>query len=367
MTQGTMSAAGFYEYPFRSFEIRFRKATEMKKSIFALLLVFAVTAAVLLVSCTSPGTGESTDQSSKSQTTSQQGNDSGGEESTSQSSDRSEASADTSENESSEETEDDPYFSKVDKDESYPSSAATIVFDGSQITSTGEGINVSGKTATITKAGTYIISGTSPDGQIVVDIPKTDKAQLVFKGLNLTCTSSAPVWIKSADKTVITLAKDTENRLTDAANYTVKNELDEPNACLFSKDDLTINGQGKLIINAKYNNGIGSKDDLKIVSGTFEIKSRNNALKGNDSVAIAGGVITIDSTDDGIKAENETEEDKGFIYIRKGTINIKSGDDGLQAPRSITIAGGTVTVDAGGREVNCDGTTDIAQGSLIKK
>ena len=40
-----------------------------------------------------------------------------------------------------------------------------------------------------------------------------------------------------------------------------------------SKDDLTINGEGTLNINANYKHGIVSKNDLNIVGGTFNINS----------------------------------------------------------------------------------------------
>jgi hypothetical protein len=76
--------------------------------------------------------------------------------------------------------------------------------------------------------------------------------------------------VSNADKTVITLADGTENVVTDGAVYVFPDaETDEPNAAIFSKDDLTINGNGSLIVNANYNNGIASKDDLKITSGAI--------------------------------------------------------------------------------------------------
>lgn len=77
---------------------------------------------------------------------------------------------------------------------------------------------------------------------------------------------------------------------------------DEPNAAVFSKDDLTIEGNGKLVVNAKFNNGISTKDNLVISGGTFEVNSEDDGIMGRDSVAIYGGTFLINAKGDGIKS-----------------------------------------------------------------
>ncbi|HEY7812122.1 MAG TPA: carbohydrate-binding domain-containing protein [Nakamurella sp.] len=47
----------------------------------------------------------------------------------------------------------------------------TITLSGSTATSTSDTVTVDGGTVTITAAGTYRISGTLTDGQVVVDVP----------------------------------------------------------------------------------------------------------------------------------------------------------------------------------------------------
>ncbi|MDD4125382.1 MAG: carbohydrate-binding domain-containing protein [Eubacteriales bacterium] len=323
----------------------------MKKTALAILLTAALAATLTLTSCQSGGNPKD-----ESQIVSDHSSD-----------EKSNASETVSEPESShDDISADEHFTDYDKNESYSASDTSVTFNGNSVNAVGTGASVNGSVVTITKAGVYVISGSSDDGQIIVEVAKKEKVRLVFNGLSLTSASSAPVWIKSADKTVITLAEGTENRLTDASSYTVKTD-DEPNSCLFSKDDLTINGAGTLVVTGKYNNGITSKDDLKIMSGTITVKAKNNALKGNDSVAVAGGTISIESSDDGIKTTNDSDTDKGYIYIRGGSITIISGDDALQATQSIIITGGVVTVDAGGKAVNCEGSVDIAEGCLVIK
>lgn len=115
-----------------------------------------------------------------------------------------------------------------------------------------------------------MLSGTLNDGQIIIDVQDDSSVHLVLNGATLTNSSSAPVYIKEAGKVIMTLEDGTVNTVTDAAKYVYPDAAtDEPGAAIFSKADLTINGTGMLKVTGNYNDGITSKDDLKIVSGTI--------------------------------------------------------------------------------------------------
>ena len=242
--------------------------------------------------------------------------------------------------------------------------ATTIDFTNDGVKISGNGASADGTVVYITADGTYVISGECANGQIVVELDKADKAQLVLMGLNLTCLDSAPLYVVSADKVSLTLAEGTLNTFSDGTAYNSNAFDKKPTACIYSRDDLTINGKGELVVNANVNNGIGTSNDLKIVSGTVTVNAANNGLKGNDSVAIMGGQIAVTSKDDGIKTENESDPGKGYIYVEGGEISITCADDALQATQDITVAGGHLTVSAGGKTVNCDGSQDILSGSI---
>lgn len=70
----------------------------------------------------------------------------------------------------------------------------------------------------------------------------------------------------NAKDTYIVLQAGTTNVLRDGNDYDFEGEDDEPNATLFSKDDLHIEGEGTLEVYANYNDAISSKDDLEIES-----------------------------------------------------------------------------------------------------
>ncbi len=227
-------------------------------------------------------------------------------------------------------------------------------------------VTVQGNVLSIVKGGTYEVFGTLTNGQLRVCVEKTEKVELIFAGVSITNSSSAPLYVDSADKVTIQLKAGTENTLTDALTYRFPEGEDKPNACLYSSEDLTIEGEGKLTVTANYNNGIGTKNDLKIKGGNIVVNAANNALKGNESVVISGGTLHLEGAD-GIKSDSLLEGE-GWVEIVGGTVELVCSDDGIQAVSSVVIdTGAVVTVTAADKDVNCDGVSDIADGALISK
>ena len=223
------------------------------------------------------------------------------------------------------------------------------------------GAYISGNIITITKEGTYVLSGALSEGQIIVDADSA-KVQLVLDNADITCASSAAIYVKNADKTFITLAEGSENILMNTAEYEA---IDDNNidAVIFSKDDLTLNGKGTLTINSEYGHGIVSKDDLKLVGGTCNITAKNHALSGKDSVRIAAGTYNLTSGKDGIHSENADDDEKGFVYIASGDFTIESTGDGIDASYVVQIDDGDFDITAGGGSENATKThNDIPGG-----
>ena len=232
---------------------------------------------------------------------------------------------------------------KADESETDGTKADESVTNETETASSG--VSISGNIITITKEGTYVLSGALSEGQIVVNADSA-KVQLVLDNADITCASSAAIYVKNADKTFITLAEGSENILMNTAEYEA---IDDNNidAVIFSKDDLTLNGKGTLTINSEYGHGIVSKDDLKLVGGTSNITAKNHALSGKDSVRIAAGTYNLTSGKDGIHSENADEEEKGFVYIASGDFTIESTGDGIDASYVVQIDDGDFDITAG--------------------
>jgi hypothetical protein len=234
------------------------------------------------------------------------------------------------------------------------STISFIKLEGDTISVEGVGATVNGSIVTVTAAGTYSISGTLNNGQIAVNTEDEGTVTLVLNGVNITNTSSAPIYVLSADKTVLTLADGAQNIVSDGTSYVFANaEDDEPNAAIFSKDDLTINGNGALTVNANFNNGIATKDDLKIVSGVITVNAVNDGIKDRNYIAVNDGTITVNAGGDGLQSNNDEDATKGYVLIEGGTLNITSGMDGIQAETRLTVNAGNINiVSGGGRAVN---------------
>lgn len=254
-------------------------------------------------------------------------------------------------------------FTKRDKQSDYASEDATeITLSDSKSTCDSPAVRVSDNQITITRTGTYVLSGSLTNGQIVVDA-SGEKVQIVLKDASINCDTSAAIYVKSADKVFVTLAENTSNTLTNTKDFVA---IDDNNidAVIFSKSDLSLNGSGTLTIHAAYGHGIVSKDDLVITSGTYDITAARHALSGKDSVRIADGDFTLNAKKDGIHSENTDNDEKGFIYIANGTFSITCDSDGMDAEETLQVDGGTITIAAGDDGLHADGDLVLNDGTV---
>ncbi len=240
------------------------------------------------------------------------------------------------------------------------SGGGEIKLNGGSISFSGSGAEVSNGVVTIKGQGTYTVSGTLSEGQIVVEAGESDKVLILLAGADITCTTGSPIYVKSGDKVTIGLKDGTENKLADGANYSKNDEAD---AVIFSKSDLKITGTGALTINANYDNGVHSKDDLKIYGGRITINAVNDGVKGKDSVAVANAELNIKAGGDGIQSDNE-ETDKGYIEIQSGTITIEASKKAIQAQNYITVDGGTINISSEGDAIHAEKTLTINDGYI---
>ncbi len=225
-----------------------------------------------------------------------------------------------------------------------------ITLDGVSASSGSDAVVVDGGTVTITAAGTYRISGTLEDGQIVVDTPDDGVVRLVLDGVDVTSSTAAALAVLDAEKAVVLLADGTENSLTDAAEYVFPDaETDEPNAALFSAADLTIGGTGSLTVTGRYNDAIASKDGLVISGGAITVDAVDDGIRGKDYVVVGGtAAVAVTAGGDGLKSDNAEDATKGYVAIEAGAVTIDAAGDGVDAETDVLVHGGEVAVTAGG-------------------
>ena len=253
---------------------------------------------------------------------------------------------------------------------------------------------------TITKPGTYLVSGTLSAGQLAVDLGEEAVndpeavVTLVLDNVDLTCTvapalifynvyecgnteedSKGIVDTKAAGANVV-LADGSENVIKGSHVAKIYKDNGEAkklakfDGAFYSKRSMNIEGgdddkAGKLTVIAD-NEGLDSELHLTINGGKIVIQSQDDGINTNEDgfsvTTIHGGDITIYG---GLGAEGDGIDSNGYLTINGGRLvaygRSDTGDGGIDADCAITINGGTVYA-FGGR--NDEASNDSCQNTI---
>ena len=246
---------------------------------------------------------------------------------------------------------------------------AVITLSDDGIAVDGTGATVEGSVVTISQAGEYTVTGSLSDGQIAVALPtKSDEVTINLEGVDVTSTTGAP-FAATKGKVDLSAKKGTTNSFKSTATY---NE-ETVNACVYSKNDLTIKGKGTLKVSSTYNNAIGCKADVTIKNLTLNVtEAANNGIKGNDSVTVESGNVTVNSNGDAIKSDEDPAYDGdvlegGTVKIADGTVTLTTGtttkdgtistSDGIKASMLCDISGGTINITSTGDAIKANASS----------
>lgn len=242
------------------------------------------------------------------------------------------------------------------------SNATTIALSDSSATVSGQGASAEGSTVTITEGGTYVVSGQTSDGRVVVAAPDA-QVRIVLDGASITSSDGPAIDIQDAGEAIIVLAKDSTNTLADGAAYS-DTSAEAPTAALFSADTLTITGTGSLKVTGSYKDGISSDNGLVITGGTtIDVQAADDGLRGKDYLVVDSGTLTVSAGGDGLKSSEDNDETKGFVSLGKASVTLASTDDGIAATTDVTVAGTTLSVVAGGGQANAVPQEDSGPGA----
>ena len=216
------------------------------------------------------------------------------------------------------------------------------------------------ETYTITQSGVYHLTGTIDDGSVVVKVGAEGEAKLILDSVSIHNSTGPAIACLSGDDLVIELVGD--NVLEDGASYSGYDE--DVTGAIYSKADLTLQGEGKLDLTANYQDGVVGKDDTKFNSGTYKIVAVDDGVRGKDSVYIVKGDFTIKAGADGIKSTNETDVGKGFVMIEDGNFNVVAAAKGLKAVNEMLIYGGNYVIKTTDDAVHSDNYIGITGGKF---
>ena len=253
----------------------------------------------------------------------------------------------------------------------------TLEDDSTKVKGNTKAVSVKDNCITISAGGTYRLSGKLTKGQVLVT--GSEKVKLYLDGVEITSPSGPALVCTNEKRTILSLAKGSQNILTDSAD----NADTEINGCnvsacaLFAQDKLTINGSGSLTVTGSSVDGIVCKDDLKLVNGTITVEAAQDGVQGKDCVAMFGADLNVTAGNDGIKSTESNDDTKGFLQLEQGSATVQAGGDCLQAETLVWIADGTYHLTSSGTAVNtetgevnsskgihCGGDVEIAGGKL---
>ena len=238
----------------------------------------------------------------------------------------------------------------------------------------GNGATADGKIITISEAGTYQFSGKLSEGQIKL---KTEgNVNFIFDNFSLSNSKDAPI-VGETGNLNIYLNENTENTVSDqrAANTEEENTSTEStnaqnteirsnestntgaasntsdenasaktdtseetyDAAIYSENDITISGTGKLTVEGGYEDAIHSKTNLTIENGTYTITASHHGLNAKKLLTVKDGSLDITTVEDALHS-------KGDVTVEKGTIDINAGDDALHADNTLTVKDGTINI-----------------------
>lgn len=199
------------------------------------------------------------------------------------------------------------------------------------------------KFSSVGEDSVYSISG-KLSGSIIIDTGDGYKFDLELQGLSVVSTSINPITVLSGDEASITSKSGYKNYI-----YDMRDAIDDAEEALYSgaihsNVDLEICGKGELTVLSENNNGIHSKDDLRIKNLSLTVVCMDNALKGNDSVEIENGTYTlIAAKGDGIKTTksdiSKKGNQRGSVSINNANLSIYAACDGIDAAYNVSIDG----------------------------
>ena len=204
---------------------------------------------------------------------------------------------------------------------------------------------------TITKAGTYVLSGTLGRGQIAVDLGKDAKEDpnavvtLVLNGVDVTCTVAPAVIFYN----VYECGSDD----VDTASYKVDTSAAGANVVI---PDGSINQvRGSYV--ARIYKSVELSDDGKEVVASKKLHKYDAAFYSKMSMNINGGadnsgVLNIVAENEGLDSELHLTMNGGYVVINAGNDGINTNEDGVSVT---TVNGGTL-------DIRCTGSTGEGDG-----
>ena len=199
-----------------------------------------------------------------------------------------------------------------------------------------------GQDVMIDSAGTWVLRGAASDVMIYVDADENAEVNLILDGVNISNRDTPCIYVEQAGKVVVTLSSDSVLSVGESFR---KDSKVKASAVVFSRSDLSLNGDAALTIDSP-KNGIVCRDRLRISGGAYTINAASKTIAADNAIWIMDGSFRLTAGTDGLHAENEDNDREGSVYIGGGVIEINAGDDGIHGQTLLQIDDGSLTIHA---------------------
>ena len=203
---------------------------------------------------------------------------------------------------------------------------------------------------------TYTLTGSTTDGEL--SLAGSYKCTISLAGVTLTNPNGTAINITNKKRIQISAKKGTENTLTDGADG-------EQKACIYSKGQIQLQGNGTLTVVGNTKHAIKSGDYITVKNLTLNVtKAVGDGISCNKYFQMKSGNVTISGVgDDGIQAdfeeddettgetEDHEDENSGNVYIEDGTLSLKitaAAAKGIKSAGDMKISGGDITIQNSG-------------------
>lgn len=213
----------------------------------------------------------------------------------------------------------------------------------------------------LTEGGDIWLSGSLEGGRLIVDAQEDELVHLYLANVNISSDEGPAIEVTEASKVIVTLVSGTENVLSESPNDT---SGEESRACLYSVSDLTINGDGSLQVFDYYEDGIRSRDRIKLLGGSIEVQAKGDGIRGSDGILLADAAVEIQSEKNGLRTANQDMSAKGVVEIRSGVLSVIAGKNGIYAASDLYMRDCICSINAVEEKARAEGAAYIADGCL---
>lgn len=220
---------------------------------------------------------------------------------------------------------------------------------------------------------TYVLLGETDNGGF--DLSGSYKCTISLAGLTMTNLEGAAINVTNGKRIQISAKRDTQNTLADCSGGSQK-------ACIYSKGQIQLQGNGVLNVVGNTKHAIKSGDYISVKNLTLNITSAvSDGINCEEYLQVKNGTINISGVgDDGFQCDlggsiptaasddNHTDEDTGNMYLEGGTIIVATEATAAKCMKSvgdIFVRGGDITLNAKGN-VDTSDATDLSYAAGFK-